>query len=544
MRYHCVQCDQEFDVPEGEDKPRCPKCLRQHGLRPIEAAPRAKAPAKSARATGLVAVAVLVAAGAGGFWYWQRTASRSAAAGAAVDAGDLREQARKTAGIDVADAADVFHADAAVEAFAKRATSGKSSADDKAQAIVAAIQARAKSQAFVPWSLLEPRDTPAQTAAQTLQAIAKDGARRELYPLEVAALGVAALRSEGVPAQLAEVGGVSSDRAPFDPSGRLGYYAVAVPSAAATAPPHVYDAYGGRPQLPAADVVALTDPQAVGVMLSLRAMQRLVAGADPAGALQLADASTKLAPSSAAARGVRGAVLLATGGKDEGARELEAASQLRPGPAQQNNLAMYSLATGDADRAAKLVAQALSAAPEYASAHLTLASVHLGRAERDLARGELTQAERIDPKLPALPMAWAELYAASGDLMQAQMKAEEGVRLRPKSPETHLLLARVHRQSGHYDAMRSEARKVLELAPASQKDQISQVLRAVLGPTALETDDSAEPGDTSAAAPSSASSDTKALDAPAPDPGSLQLGAREPKLRLGGDSKLKLDLTH
>jgi Tfp pilus assembly protein PilF len=218
---------------------------------------------------------------------------------------------------------------------------------------------------------------------------------------------------------------------------------------------------------------------------------------------------------------------LASGGKDEGARELEAAAQLRSGPAQNNNLAMYALATGEVDRAAKLVAAALSAAPDYAAGHLTLASVHLARIERDEARAELTQADRLDPTLPALPMAWAELYAGSGDLMQAEQKAREAVRARPKSPETHLLLARIHRQAGHYDAMRQEARSVLELAPASQKDQITQVLKAVLGPTALEVSDATEPRDVAS---------------PVPDPGSLQLGAGEPKLRLGG-SKLKLDLT-
>ncbi|HKP58042.1 MAG TPA: hypothetical protein VJV78_15025, partial [Polyangiales bacterium] len=191
-------------------------------------------------------------------------------------------------------------------------------------------------------------------------------------------------------------------------------------------------------------------------------------------------------------------------------------------------------------RAAKLVASALAAAPDYAAGHLTLASVHLARAERDEARAELTQAERLDPNLPALPMAWAELYAGSGDLMQAESKAREAVRLRPKSPETHLLLARIHRQAGHYDAMRQEARTVLELAAPAQKDQIAQVLKAVLGPTALEVgaSDSADM-DSAPSAPTTRSTDSL----PRQDPGSLQLGAGEPKLRLGGGSKLKLDLT-
>jgi tetratricopeptide (TPR) repeat protein len=540
MRYHCVQCDQEFETAEGDDKPRCPKCLRQHGLRPLERV--ATAPARKSRTGAFVVVGALVVAAGGGFWYWQKSHG-SAKSAAVLDAGDVRERVRQATGIDVGDAADLLQADAAIEAFAKHATDGKSSADDKAKAIVAAIQARAKKQAFVPSALLEPRATPAKTAAQAFAALAKDGARNELYPLEVAAVGVAALRSQDVPAQLVEVSGNGGERAPLDPSGRLGYFAVGVPSSGSGAQLHAYDVFGGRPEpLPPADVAALSDTQAVGGLLGLRAMHRLVHAADLGGALQYADAATKLSPSSAAARGIRGAVLLATGGKDEGARELEAAAQLKPGPAQQNNLAMYALATGDTDRAAKLVAQALASAPDYASGHLTLASVHLARLDRDLARGELTQAERLDPQLPALPMAWAEMFAASGDMLQAQARAEEAVRARPKSPETHLLLARIHRQAGRYDAMRAEARKVLELAPASQKDQISQVLKAVLGPTALDTD-TAEPETGTATAPTPGAGRPQ-LTPPASEPGSLQLGAREPKLQLGGGSKLKLDLSH
>lgn len=542
MRYHCVQCDLEFETAGGDAKPRCPKCLRQHGLRPIERA--AVAPAHANRTRAFVVLgALVVAAGGGGFWYWQK--SHAAKSAGVLDAGDLRERVRQTTSIDVGDAADLLQGDDAIKAFAKKATGGKDSADDKATAIVAAIQARAQKQAFVPSRLLEPRDTPAQTAAQAFAALAKAGARQELYPLEVAAIGVAALRSQDVPAQVVEVAGNGGDRTPLDPSGRLGYFAVGIPSSGAAAQLHVYDVFGGRSApLPPADVAALSDLQAVGSTLALRAMFRLAQSGDLGGALQYADAATKLSPSSAAARGVRGAVLLATGGKDEGARELEAATQLKPGPAQQNNLAMYALATGDTDRAAKLVAQALASAPDYASAHLTLASVHLARMERELARGELTQTENLDPHLPALPMAWAEMYAATGDMLQAQAKAEEAVRARPKSPETHLLLARLHRQASRYDAMRAEARKVLELAPASQRDQITQVLKAVLGPTALESDSAEPEPETGTATAPTPGEGSPQLTPPSSEPGSLQLGAREPKLQLGGGSKLKLDLSH
>ncbi|HKP64921.1 MAG TPA: hypothetical protein VJV78_49650, partial [Polyangiales bacterium] len=274
-------------MADGDDKPRCPKCLRQHGLRQIERAATGPTAAQT-RASSWIVLAVL-AAGAGGYFLWYRSQSKASHA-PQLDAEVLRDRARQTAGIDVADAADLLHADDAIKAFAEKATSGKSSDDDKAKAIVQAIQARAKAQAFVQWSLNEPRETAALTAAQTWQALAKDGARQKLYPLEVAALGVAALRSADVKAQLVEVRSWSGERAPLDASGRIGYYAIglAQPTSNEALPPtfHVFDVYGGRGQPPAAaDVAAVSDEQALGALLALRGLQRLIHASDPTGAL-------------------------------------------------------------------------------------------------------------------------------------------------------------------------------------------------------------------------------------------------------------------
>jgi tetratricopeptide (TPR) repeat protein len=537
MRYHCVQCDEQFELAGGEEKPRCPKCLRTHGLRPIESrSPRRNAPARGVP-VALAGLAIVL--GLGGYWWWSRSQAAGKDAAGVLDGDDLRAQVQASAGADVGDAASLLEPDDALRAFAEAAARGKDSDEAKLRAVVGAIKARADKQAFVPWSLLEPRETPALTAAQTFAKLKQDGARNQLYPLEVAAVAVAALRGIDVTARVIELHAFAGERSPLDPSGRFGYYGVGL-SAQAAQPKGkelVLDVYGGRSAEPKrGDYAALDDKQAVAALLGLRAMQRLAHANDPASALSLADAATKLAPSAANLRGVRAAVLLASGGKDEGTRELEAAAQLQPGPAQHNNLAVFALATGDAERAAKEVARALAKTPDFASAHLTLASVHMARAESDLARGELEQAERLDPGLPSLPLAWAELYAGTGDLMQAQAKAEEGIRLRPKAPESHLLLARILRQAGRYDDMRREAQKVLELAAPSQRDQVTEVIKAVLGPTALGTTPGDDEGDPA----------LPRLRQPSQDPGTLQLGSGEPKLRLGDDtdSKLKLDLTH
>ncbi len=553
MQYQCVQCDERFTLSGDDDKPRCPKCLRQHGLRKLE-----ESPAAGGRSLLLPILLVLgvLGAGAGGFFFWQQHAERATGPlGLSPIASDeLRERARILSGVDVAERAEWLSADAAVEAFAEHATQGKNGNAQKAGAIVAAFGARAAKQAFVPWPRTEAREGAPLGARALLQALSKDGGRAQLYPLEVAALAAAGLRSLGVPALIAEIHRYEGERAPLDPSGRFGYYGIALPAVGGAAA-LVYDPYGGRTQAPrTGDFTVLNDVQALGAYLGLWAMHRLGNASDSQGALADADAAAKLSPSSAAVRGVRAAVLLASGGTDDGIRELEAAGQLRPDGVRHNNLAMLSLAKGDAERALKEISLSLSEFPDYAAAHLTLASVHLARMERDLATAELQKAESLEPQLPALPLAWAELYASAGELPQALAKAEEGVRLRPKAAETHLVLARVQRQAGRYDDMRREAKRVLELAPVADQERTKSLLRALLGPTALEEPSAAaEPSPAPAAtdlalsqgqqaarpgAPGAAATD-------APPSGALQLGSGTPKLHLGGTGqRLKLDLSH
>ena len=93
MQYHCVQCDQVFSLESSDDKPRCPKCLRQHGLRPVAAKP-APSPALGSRV--VIALVVLVAA-AGGGYAWYRGSSAHPAGEVPlrpISAEELREDAK------------------------------------------------------------------------------------------------------------------------------------------------------------------------------------------------------------------------------------------------------------------------------------------------------------------------------------------------------------------------------------------------------------------------------------------------------------------
>ncbi|HEX7477535.1 MAG TPA: tetratricopeptide repeat protein [Polyangiales bacterium] len=557
MQYHCVQCDERFEVGHDDDKPRCPKCLRQHGLRKLDATPAASA---GSRWPQLLGVALVLVLAGGGFFYFRHVEQRARGPVGLepLSTDELAERVKTAAGVDAAELAQLLAPDSSLEAFGARVMQGKVSAVQKAEAVALAIAERAAKQAFSVWPRTDPRDTAPMLARQVLPVLTKDAGRAQLYPLEVAAFAVAVLRSADVPASIAEVYRYPDEQTALDPSGRLGYYALALPAEQPGGVARLYDVYGGRKTAPKpTDFSVLNDVQALGAALSLRAMHRLTNESDPKGALADAEAAVKLSPSSASSRSVRGAILLASGGTEEGSRELEAALSLRNDAARHNNLAMLALARGDTARATKEVTLALGEAPQFAAAHLTLATINLSNGERDQARAELEKCESLERDLPALPLAWAELYAGSGELSQALAKAEEGVRLRPKSPEPHLVLARIDRQAGRYDDMRRQAQQVLALATSTDADRVKALLRQVLGPTALEVPAAPEP---EAAAPAAtdlrlgAKPDAPGASGPrlldqdtgkAAEPGALQLGAPASKLHLGGsDSKLKLDLSH
>jgi tetratricopeptide (TPR) repeat protein len=548
MQYHCVQCNELFTLDPSDDKPRCPKCLRQHGLRPVEAAKPTRDTRR--RWAPLLALVLLVGA-AGGYAVYRKSHKHipGQAPLAPLDADDIREDVRALAALDAGEFARLLEPDAKLRAFAERATQGQASADAKAKALCAALQERQRKQAFVVWPRAEPRDGMPLTASGALSAIERDGARRELYPLELSALAVAGLRSVGVPALLAEVYRYPNERAALDPSGRLGYYAAFVPAEKA-AGGQVYDAYGGRSEQPKqADYVVLSDVQAVGAAFALRGMHKLDNMADAKSGLADAEVAVKLLPSSASVRSVRAALLLATGGIEAGTRELDAAAQLRNDGPRHNNLAVLALVGGDANGAAKEVSLALSELPDYALAHVTLASVQMLRNERDQARAEIEAAERLEPSLAVLPQVWAQYYASGNDLERAIAKGEEAVQRRPKDPQGRLLLARILRAAGRYDDMRKQARAVMQQTPPDEKERMKGLLNSVLGPTALEDDSSAAPSGNSAE-PRPQTSDTLSLSQPTATQGAkpaaagdLQLRPDTSKLRLGGTgSQLKLDL--
>jgi tetratricopeptide (TPR) repeat protein len=389
------------------------------------------------------------------------------------------------------DLSDLLVADEAIEEMAERATSGKSGNDDKARAVVRAIRARASKQAFVPWSLSTPRESAPMTAAEAYAEIKRDGGRKNLYPLEVAAVAVAALRSAGVDAMIAEIYTFPGDRSPPDPSGYFGYYGVAVyPDEAGEGTPKIYDPYGGREVEPERNQLrVLTDVQAVGAAVNVAAIHRLVRDAAPERAFEISADALALDGRSPNARGVRGTVLIASGARHEAVREFESAAELRPDAPRKNNLASVLLVAQETERATREVGEALEMAPEFAAAHATMAALHLSQQESGEARRELELAERFDPQLAMLPMLWANYFMAEGDNDEALQRARDGVQRQPENVQGRLLLASLYREAGQYAEMRAEARAILERVPESQRDQLRAALLQRLGPTVFDEEE-------------------------------------------------------
>ncbi|MCS6797914.1 MAG: tetratricopeptide repeat protein [Myxococcota bacterium] len=545
-RWLCVHCDERFDH-SGEQPVRCPRCLRRHGLEPVEGATRPRRAWLVPTAIGLI-----VAAAGLGWWLWSRQAPPSVSGEA-----PLRPLTRaeldgylRAAGVQAPEAIDLFVADAAVERLARSA--GEGDPVRKARALVEAIQQRARARAFVVWSTSSPRPTPPRTAAATAALLERDGGRERLYPLEVAAAAVAALRVAGVDAMLAEVYAFEGDRAPPDPSGHLGYFAVAVPAAGRHV---VLDPWAGRSSSPRPDDVrVLDDVRAIAAALVHHALYALVHEGALERAFDLVERARRLDRGSPTVRSARGAVLLVAGGAPEGRAELEAAAQLRPDGPRRNNLAGLYLVEGDLERAEREVRAALAVHPDHAGSHATAAAIHMAQGEREQAGAALDRASRLDPDLPQLPLLRANFHLVEGEMDLAVQHALDAIERRPNDWQQRLAAARILRAAGRYGPMREQARRVLELVPASRRADVERLIRQMLGPTALESDDEAQ--DETASTDPAAQDTTHQASGAASTGAELRLGSKllgEPgglppardgsRIRLrGSDEGLRLDL--
>ena len=479
QRFVCVHCGHRFE--EEKQPKRCPSCMRQGGL-------ELQGPSTSATTRPWL-VPVLVAAGAaaiaGGYIYWNQASPDQVEGDAPLSplsTSELRGYLRAE-NADGA-AADLFESSDAVAALAESAAG--SGAQEKAAALTQAIRDRAEARAFVRWSFEQPRTTPPHNAEWAASQLGEESSAR-LYPLEVVAAAVAALREADVDAMVAEVWAFPGDRTPPDPSGHVGYFAVAVyDGPAGEGEPTLYDPYLGHSTKPDSDSYrVLTDVQAVGAYWNLIGLHEFVHENNSQRALEHVQRALSLDRRSPSIRTVRGAILLASGGGPEGLEELRSAAQIRADSPRRVWVAATYL-DSDPERATREVAAALEAHPDFAFAHATLGAVYMSQHELEQARQELAEAERLDPHLRDLPLYWSQYHLLDGNPDLAAQKALEAVERQPNMLARRLQVAQILKQTGDFDGMRRQARAALELVDEVRREPLREHILQMLGATALD----------------------------------------------------------
>ncbi len=557
MRYLCFHCNHRFEVEGSEAPSRCPNCMRATGVKPLaEQSGQAARRGVSRGTLVLLGSGALAAIAIGGYFLSSQPADPKElmASLQPLDGGDL-SRVLASEQVTAGGLEKLLEADDAIESFAEKASGSAKSPHERAKAITAAVRERAQAMAFVPWSLGEPRKTPVMTASETWKQLQKDGGRAELYPLEVAALAVSALRSLDVPAMVAELAQVPGERAPLDGSGYLGYFVVALPGAEG-ALPQLFDPYGGRTfdgkeveaggsarEQPKATV--LSDASALGAALSLRAIHEMAYLGDPRTALGSSSHALKLAASLPSVRTARGVIVLSGKMVEQGLQEFTAASQLRADAPRLHNLASVKLMTGDLAGAENDLTRALEKSPDFASAQSTLGAMSMLRGDVDSAQVAFEKAQQLAPDLSLVQWGLAEYALRSGDRATALAKAEQALERRP-SFDAKVRYSVLLRQAGRYEEMRVMAHELVKLAPAYRKDEVRELLTSVLGPTALDpiepdmaADDLADLG--GPALDLKLGADSKLLGAPGAAPAAASpAGGNEPLLMLGDPKKLKL----
>lgn len=481
-QYLCVHCDHTF-FPETAGEPkRCPSCMRKGGLELVRKAKKGGRPGwiVPAAVVGLIALVGV------GYAIWDGQTADPVEGDAPLRPLSSSELLGY---LQVASAgrapAEIFEAGDAVEALAEEASGDTPVA--KAESLVEHIGARRDAAAFEPWSFSTPRDTEVRGAERTAARLAEEEAAH-LYPLEVALATTVALREAGVDAMVTEIWSFPDGQAPPDPSGHFGYFGVAVyDDEAGEGEPTLFDPYGGQEAMPGDDGYrVLSDPQVAGAFLSTEALYDHVHEGDLTDAMATVRKALRLDPRAPYARSVQAAILLASGGVQDGIDELNAAVQIRADPPRRNLLAAVFLATGDVDGAQREVSLALEETPEFADAHATLAALHMMDGDQDAALLSLEAAERYDPGLVNLKMLWAQYHLQSGNPRLAVGNALQAIERRPHDWQERLRAAQVFRAADEWNEMRRQAHAILELAPSGQEEAIRRQVEQVLGETAFE----------------------------------------------------------
>lgn len=329
-----------------------------------------------------------------------------------------------------------------------------------------------------PFEWADPRLQPFRLPAELLAAI--ESGDRSAYPIEVAALAASIARSRAHGRQHArivevlEFEGIPSP----DPSGRLGYYLIEIDG-------EHHDVFGLGGGKSATRTRALEDHEALGAAIAVKAFVDLTRGGELSDGLRATKRARELDPKSPSIRAIEGTVLVSAGEIEDGERELKAALSLSPDAARKNILGALMMSMGDLRGADRMIGEALRDDPALAHAYMTRAAIDLSSQQPSSARRALERAEALDPRLPSLPILFAQLDLLEGRSNEAVRRVREQIEAFPDDAQTHMAALTIFQATHRYSELRRSVQAVLRLSPPDQREVLREEIAAVFGSTAL-----------------------------------------------------------
>lgn len=413
--YHCNNCQKSFEQATG--KPRCPDCLRRHGIEQSETAAKGKerlgAQRKRRQTTGtrrrlpwalglsLVVLLTLLAL----VFVRSRTDLPQPGQLAILDEAVLRQTLIQR-GVPSDRLIDPFKRGTAIAALAGKAVSGE--VKQKLKTLISRVAPKLRTLRV---DLSGHYDHAVRGAEAFAGQIAQGKADRA-YSLELAFVVTAVLRQHGFAAVIAEAHGLEAPVRSASANAATGRYLVAVyptgklgqtplatldPTAAAPLPPWAGGGEDAEMASKADESTPLDDASAVGHLMSLRALQWSRSQKKLPEAYEQAQLAVKAASPSATLLMAQAMVLAASGGLNDAVGKARAALARRNDAPRATALARLLLATGNASEAVKLLEDALKKDQAYWPALESLTILRWIARERDAGNAFLDQALKIAP---------------------------------------------------------------------------------------------------------------------------------------------------
>ncbi len=469
--YQCLHCGFITSTPaEGQ---RCPECLR--GGMVLQACADKKGPRMSRKRWLFTGGIVFAAVAAVALWLCFAKKNPEAVA-------RLKEKLQASLGDDVSSKTFIVLLDQgeSVSEFAEKASGNADRSEAKAKAIYTRLRRAFSEQQWQRWDFGLPRELPFQPPAQLVNTLHKPGKEAlKPYPLEVALLMRNALVAVDVKAKLVEIIRWKQGDQPPDPSGRLGYFGVAVLQPEGNK--LIMDPWGGRQSINAKQATwrLLDDGQSVAAALGQDAIYHLHQMQSQK-SYRLLTQALRLDRRSPVLRCANALALAQSGSLPDALREMQAALQLRNDAARKVRYAEMMLAQGDTKQAEGLAGQALSETPNYGEAHALLALIYMASGRSDEAKKAI-EASRTQLSKARHALLWARYYASIEKSEQALHYAAQASAAAPQNWRAQLQIAQLYKALDEEASMRKALATALKHMNDAQRTQTKAMLTAMFG---------------------------------------------------------------